>query len=55
MTRRIFYAHLVAASRGIIFRVIEHEAYCEGCHFMWNLPKRNVLIVPDAGATKPFY
>jgi len=38
MTRKFFlptlFLHL-----GIIFRVIVHEAYCEGCHWLWSLPK----------------
>jgi hypothetical protein len=46
MTRRFilptFLLHL-----GIIFRVIEHECYCEHCHEMWTLP------IKDAPARKP--
>jgi hypothetical protein len=38
MTRKFFLPTLVL-HLGIIFRVIEHEAYCESCHCLWNLPK----------------
>ena len=38
MTRK-FFLPTVVLHLGIIFRLIEHEAYCEGCHFLWNLPK----------------
>jgi hypothetical protein len=38
MTRKFFLPTLVL-HLGIIFRVIEHEAYCECCHCLWNLPK----------------
>jgi len=38
MTRK-FFLPTVLLHLGIIFRVIEHEAYCESCHFLWNLPK----------------
>jgi hypothetical protein len=37
MTRR-FILPTVLLHLGIIFRVIEHECYCEHCHNMWNLP-----------------
>jgi hypothetical protein len=38
MTRKFFLPTLVL-HLGIIFRLIEHEAYCEDCHCLWNLPK----------------
>ena len=38
MTRK-FFLPTVLLHLGIIFRVIEHEAYCESCHFLWNLQK----------------
>ena len=37
MTRR-FVLPTILLHLGIIFRVIEHECYCEHCHYMWNLP-----------------
>jgi hypothetical protein len=38
MTRK-FFMPTVLLHLGIIFRVIEHEAYCESCHHLWNLSK----------------
>ena len=38
MTRR-FFLPTVLLHLGIIFRVIEHECYCENCHLTWNLSK----------------
>ena len=38
MTRK-FFLPTVLLHLGIIFRVIEHECYCESCHFLWNLQK----------------
>ena len=37
MTRK-FFLPTVLLHLGIIFRVIQHEAYCESCHRIWNLP-----------------
>jgi hypothetical protein len=41
MTRR-FLLPTVLLHLGIIFRVITHEAYCESCHWLWSLPKKQV-------------
>ena len=41
MTRK-FILPTVLLHLGIIFRVIEHECYCENCHEMWNLPEKSV-------------
>jgi hypothetical protein len=38
MTRR-FITPTIMLNLGIIFRLIEHEAYCVDCHYVWNLPK----------------
>lgn len=38
MTRKFFIPTIIL-NLGIIFRVIEHEAYCDACHHTWNLPK----------------
>ena len=38
MTRKFFLPTLLL-HLGIIFRVIHHEAYCESCHNVWNLPR----------------
>ena len=37
MTRR-FVLPTVLLHLGIIFRIIEHQCYCENCHEMWTLP-----------------
>jgi hypothetical protein len=39
MTRKFFLPTLLL-HLGIIFRVIEHECYCENCHYIWNLPPK---------------
>ena len=39
MTRKFFLPTLLL-HLGIIFRVIEHECYCESCHYIWNLPPK---------------
>jgi hypothetical protein len=36
MTRQ-FVLPTILLHLGIIFRVIDHECYCESCHHMWNL------------------
>ncbi|HZI31340.1 MAG TPA: hypothetical protein VFF11_03305 [Candidatus Binatia bacterium] len=38
MTRQ-FVLPTVLLHLGIIFRVIEHQCYCENCQEMWTLPK----------------
>jgi hypothetical protein len=38
MTRKFILPTLIL-HLGIIFRVIDHEAYCESCHNVWNLPR----------------
>ena len=40
MTRK-FILPTVLLHLGIIFRLIEHQCYCEQCHEMWNLPEKN--------------
>jgi hypothetical protein len=54
MTRKFFlptlFLHL-----GIIFRVIEHEAYCESCHCLWNLPKNGASLPLKARAANTIH
>ena len=45
MTRK-FLLPTILLHLGIIFRVIDHECYCEHCHYIWNLPGENVHAVP---------
>jgi len=53
MTRR-FLTPTILLNLGIIFRLIEHEAYCEHCQFVWHLPKARqggkIETVPKADA-----
>ncbi|HSY19411.1 MAG TPA: hypothetical protein VK815_13800 [Candidatus Acidoferrales bacterium] len=46
MTRR-FILPTVLLHLGIIFRVIHHEAYCEGCHFTWELAPLEKPVLPE--------
>ena len=41
MTRR-FILPTVLLHAGIILRIVEHEAYCEHCHFIWHLGEQPV-------------
>jgi len=50
MTRKFFLPTLLL-HLGIIFRVIEHECYCENCHYIWNLPSK--LISPVQRPVSP--
>ena len=43
MTRK-FFLPTVLLHFGIIFRIIEHEAYCENCHYLWRLPKTQISV-----------
>ena len=46
MTRR-FVLPTVLLHLGILLRIIQHEAYCEGCHFTWALaPLEEKPVVP---------
>lgn len=42
MTRQ-FILPTILLHLGIIFRVIEHQCYCENCQEMWTLPKERSL------------
>jgi hypothetical protein len=53
MTRKFFLPTLLL-HLGIIFRVVEHEAYCENCHCVWNLPKKGAAAVPKVRTAKTF-
>jgi len=47
MTRKFFLPTLLL-HLGIIFRIIEHEAYCDHCHHTWNLSKRSAPALKNA-------
>lgn len=53
MTRK-FILPTVILHLGIIFRVIEHECYCEHCHHVWNLPKDDAAAVHKVRTARPF-
>ena len=40
MTRK-FFTPTIFLHLGILLRLIDHEAYCEDCHFIWHLPQDN--------------
>ncbi len=51
MTRR-FILPTVLLHAGIIFRIIDHQCYCEHCHEVWYLPK-NKMALDSRTAVKP--
>ena len=51
MTRK-FILPTILLHLGIIFRMIEHECFCEHCHHVWNLPGEN--IHPETKVARPF-
>ncbi|HEY1661274.1 MAG TPA: hypothetical protein VGI03_02555 [Verrucomicrobiae bacterium] len=54
MTRK-FLMPTILLHLGIIFRVIDHGAYCEHCHHVWNLPKDGMAVTPKERPAKPFF
>jgi hypothetical protein len=54
MTRK-FLLPTLHLHLGIIFRIIDHEAYCEHCHHMWTLPKDGMPVIPTQRPAKPFF
>ena len=53
MTRK-FILPTVLLHLGIIFRVIEHECYCESCHYIWHLSQAAAAAVHKARTIKQF-
>ncbi len=53
MTRK-FVLPTLFLHLGIIFRIIEHEAYCESCHFIWHLSKKEFPPLSKRAPRKPF-
>jgi len=51
MTRR-FVLPTILLHLGIIFRVIEHQCYCEHCHFIWHLSPK-AASTPRAAVPAP--
>ncbi len=54
MTRK-FFMPTVLLHLGIIFRIIDHEAFCNHCHCIWNLPKDGVPVIPKTRPAKTFF
>ncbi len=54
MTRK-FILPTIMLHLGIIFRLIDHETFCEHCHHVWNLPKDGVAVLPKERPAKPFF
>ena len=52
MTRK-FIMPTVILHLGIIFRVIDHQCYCEHCHEMWN-PREENAAIRKTSAVEPF-
>src|SRR5579863_9594068 len=48
MTRR-FILPTIMLHAGILLRIIDHEAYCEHCHFIWHLSEHPVPEPQPAG------
>jgi hypothetical protein len=46
MTRR-FILPTILLHLGIIFRIIHHQAYCEACHFTWDLAPQAKPVLPQ--------
>ena len=53
MTRK-FILPTILLHLGIIFRVIDHEYYCEHCHYFWNLPTEKAAPDPKPLGQFPF-
>jgi hypothetical protein len=53
MTRK-FILPTILLHLGIIFRVIDHECYCEHCHYIWNLAAEQIHPVSKPAGQFPF-
>lgn len=49
MTRK-FILPTILLHAGILLRIVEHECYCEHCHFVWHLPSQDHVAAPKAAA-----
>ena len=45
MTRK-FVSPTIVLHLAILLRLLDHQCYCDKCHFMWALPKRNAQLAP---------
>ncbi|HEV2692018.1 MAG TPA: hypothetical protein VG347_03910 [Verrucomicrobiae bacterium] len=46
MTRR-FVLPTVLLHLGILLRIVNHEAYCEACHYTWELVPQKRAVLPQ--------
>ena len=53
MTRK-FMLPTVMLHLGILLRLIDHECYCEVCHYTWNLPKPEAVRPRRVAGHFPF-
>jgi hypothetical protein len=53
MTRK-FILPTILLHLGIIFRAIDHECYCEHCHFIWTFPGAKARPAPKPAKHFPF-
>ena len=51
MTRK-FVTPTIVLHLAILLRLLDHQCYCDKCHFMWELPKKNAQLTPK-GIVKP--
>lgn len=51
MTRRFILPTLLLHA-GILLRIIDHEAYCQSCHFVWHLSE-HPMPEPQPAAAHP--
>lgn len=45
MTRK-FVTPTIILHLGILLRLLEHQCYCDKCHFMWALPGKDAQLAP---------
>jgi hypothetical protein len=53
MTRK-FILPTILLHLGIIFRAIDHECYCEHCHYIWNLAAGKIHPASKPAGQFPF-
>ena len=49
MTRK-FVSPTIVLHLGIILRLLEHQCYCDKCHFMWALPRKTTSVKTEEAA-----
>jgi len=49
MTRK-FVTPTIVLHLGILLRLLNHQCYCDKCHFMWELPRKGAPFAPKEAA-----